>query len=210
MKKYIAALIAAIAILVGLSVPANATQESVEATVVPTNILTSYKFWPYDPAWVCVANGDNGIPIAQAAQAWNNASSGLYLDYSSNCVVDGYTPSTRMTIDTYNAADGNCVKVTNDSYAVGSDGFRRYTNNPVGWVNTNAAQGCTSTAFRRAHWTSYAIGRIIGLVGHRDVNDTTWDSRVMAYRTQDTIAWAESYSGSAISGLYQGAYVGIY
>lgn len=179
-------------------------------TVAPTNILTSYKFWPYDPAWVCVANGDNGIPIAQAAQAWNNASAGLYLDYSSNCVTDGYTPSTRMTIDTYNAADGNCVKVTNDAYAVGSDGFRRYTNNPIGWVNVNAAQGCTSTAFRRAHWTSYAIGRIIGLVGHRDVNDTTWDSRVMAYRTQDTIAWAEPYSGSAITHMYQGDYIGIY
>lgn len=222
MRRLFAAIVASLACMAGLvSVPANAApavSQSAEGLCYPTlqsgcqvapySIYNQYKFWPYDPAWVCVANGDNGIPIGQAAQAWNNASAGLYLDYSSNCVTDGYTPSTRMTIDTYNAVDGVCVKFTNMTYALGSDGFRRYTNNPVGWVNMNPTQGCGSTAFRRAHWTSVAIGFIAGLTLHHD-NTTTWDSRVMAYRTQDTVAWPPaSTDGPSMTGLYTGDYVG--
>lgn len=219
MRARLLGAVALIAGLVAVSPVAQAAPESASGvcyptpqsgcTVAPFSVYNQYKFWPYDPAWVCVANGDNGIPIGAAAQSWNNASAGLYLTFSNNCVSAGYTPSTRMTIDTYNAVDGNCTKVTNNTYAVGPDGFRRYTNNPIGWVNVNPTQACASTSFRRAHWTTYVIGQIIGLTGHRDVSNTTWDSRVMAYRTQDTIAWAEQYSGAAVSDLYQGNLVGV-
>lgn len=206
MKKRITAL--CLALLCGLAVllptaPANAAGSE----PLPSSIYTGYKFWPYATAWICVAVGDTTIPIAQAAQAWNNASSGVALDASSNCIADGYSPSTRMTIDTYSAADGRCHKITNQYYAAG-DTFRRWTGSPanvVGWVN-RYYEGCYGTANERAKSTSTVIGAVLGL---KTLSGSTWASRVMSLNS--AVVWpSASTDGAALTALYEPRYFGWY
>lgn len=207
MRKILLAVALVVAALFGLALPANAapTEAQHGNIAVPLSILTGIKFWPYAVANICVANGANELPIGQAAQSWNNATTGLALTFSNNCVNSGYTPSTRMTVDTYDAVDGRCVKLTNTTTSIG-DTFDRWTNNPIVWVNMNAAQACGSTAFRRAHWTSYGIGRALGAQG---LNSSEWANRVMCMCSQDTVAWPSGTTdGVGISNLYNEVYAG--
>jgi hypothetical protein len=154
-----------------------------------------------------VAVGDTTIPIAQAAQAWNNASVGVALNAESNCVTAGYTPSTRMTIDTYSSADGRCTKITNQYYAT-ADTFRRWTGDPanvVGWVN-RYYEGCYSTSNARAKSTSIVIGAVLGL---KTLSGSTWASRVMSLNSG--VYWpSASTDGPALSYLYEPRYFGWY
>lgn len=190
----------------GVAAPAKAQLEP-----LPSSVFTSYKFWPYTVAHICVAVGDTTIPIGAMAQAWNNASPyGISLTASNNCVNSGYTPSTRMTIDTYSAADGRCYKLTNVDYpswttSVSSNGFRLWTNNPVGWVN-RYYEGCWGTALLRQKWTALVEGRILGM---KELTGSTWASRVMS-TTSAVYAPSASTDGPAISDLYNGQYLGWY
>ena len=94
-----------------LAAPAVAPMVATSGNIpLNSTIFTGYKFWPYAPLDVCVALGATPaqLPIGAQAQAWNNATYNLRLNAEANCVTAGYSPSTRMTIDSYSAADGSC------------------------------------------------------------------------------------------------------
>lgn len=211
MKKRITAL--CLALLLGLLalLPAGPAQARTQTTVLPLpSTLSSYKFWPMfeDQKLICVAVGDTVIPIAAAAQSWNNATGGATrLDASANCLVDGYPPSRRMTIDTYSAADGQCYKLTNQNY-VTDDTWRWWTGDPlnvVGWVN-RYYEGCWSTSALRTKWTSLVIGRVLGA---NALSGSTWASRVMS--TTSAVIWpSASTDGNDVGNLYLGVYYGRY
>lgn len=198
MRKIIAGLVLALTFLIGAVAPANAAGSE----PLPSSIYTGKKFWPYATANICVAVGDTTIPIGVAAQAWNNASAGVALNAENNCVTAGYSPSTRMTIDTYSAADGRCHKITNSSYAVG-DTYERWTNNPIGWVNTYYSS-CYGSANARAKSTSTIIGAILGL---KTLSGSTWASRVMSLNSA-VIYPSATTDGPALTDLYAPRYFG--
>lgn len=204
MKKLFIALLAGIAVLLLPTATANAAGTE----PLPSSIYTGYKFWPYATANICVAVGDTTIPIGVAAQAWNNASVGVALNAENNCITaPGYSPSTRMTIDTYSAADGRCTKITNQYYSA-ADTFRRWTGSPenvVGWVNTYY-WSCYGTANNRAKSTSTAIGAVLGLA---TLSGSTWASRVMSL-TSAVYYPSASTDGAALSQLYEPRYFGWY
>lgn len=191
-----------------LGATANASENTEAVTIAPASIYDWHRMTT-DVApnvhLICVANGANELPIAAAAQSWNNASSGVGLDYSSNCVLDGYGPGVRMTIDTFHDPNwGTCYKMTNITNDYVWNGWRINYNNPVGWVNT--AYNCTSTAVQRAHWTSFVIGRALGL---KRLDGSQWAGRVMCYCAQFGYPSA-STDGDALTKGYDGTFVGGY
>lgn len=209
MRKILAALIAALVIAVGFSSPASAAGPN----PIPQATLSSYKFWPFAPnVDLCVAVGDTVIPIGVSAQSWNNATGGATgLNAANNCTTErqqdgtiGYPPSRRMTIDTYSAADGKCWNITNTVYAT-ADTYRRWTNNPVGWVN-RYYEGCYSTPELRAKWTSIVIGMLLGA---NQLHGSGWDSRVMS-TTSGVNYPSASTDGSDMRMNYYGYFYGIY
>ena len=188
-----------------LSAPAVAPMVATSGNIpLNSTIFTGYKFWPYAPLDVCVALGATPaqLPIGAQAQAWNNATYNLRLNAEANCVTAGYSPSTRMTIDSYSAADGSCWKYTNTSYAT-ADTFRRWTNNPVGWVNLYY-EGCQVNKYK---WTAFVIGHLLGL---QHLSGQTWSSRVMSLSTSTTQYPSASTDGPAVDGLYAPDYFGWY
>lgn len=214
MRKIIAGLVLALAFLIGATAPANAGWDwkptaPVSVTAgsepLPSSIYTGNKFWPYAMADICVAVGDTTIPIGVAAQAWNNASAGVALNAEANCVTAGYTPSTRMTIDTYSAADGRCHKITN-AYKAAGDTFDRWTGSPanvVGLVNRYYSS-CYGSANARAKSTSTIIGAILGL---KTLAGSTWASRVMSL-TSAVYYPSASTDGPALTDLYAPRFFG--
>lgn len=194
-------------LLGALALLPTGTAHAAGSEPLPSSIYTGYKFWPYAVADICVAVGDTTIPIGVAAQAWNNASSGVALNAESNCATAGYPPSRRMTIDTYSAADGRCTKLTNTYYST-ADTFRRWTGDPanvVGWVN-RYYEGCYSTSTARAKNTSIAIGAALGMA---TLSGSTWASRVMSLNSAVYYPSA-STDGPSLTYLYQPRYFGWY
>lgn len=214
MKYRIAVLLAALCTVLGLTFSAAPAQARLDAgpLPIPQSLLTSYKFWPYAGArsggvQVCVAVGDTVAPIGAMAQAWNNATFGLALDASNNCVTDGYSPSLRMTIDTYSAADGTCYKLTNvgGGFYASADSFRRWTSNPVGLVN-RYYEGCWSTALLRQKWTAIVIGRLLGAA---ELHGSQYDGRGMSV-TSAVYGPSANTDGQTVTDLYYPSYYGIY
>lgn len=185
---------------------------------IPTATLTSAKFWPVAPrADICVAVGATSIPIGASAQLWNNATFGaLGLNAAGNCTTErdasghyGYPPSRRMTIDTYSAADGRCVKFTNVSpyptYFAYNDTYTQWTNNPVGWVNTYYAS-CVGSSLLRQKMTSIAIGFLLGA---RILSGPSWDGRGMSL-TSEIYGPSANTDGNDVGKLYNDYFWGIY
>jgi hypothetical protein len=181
----------------------------------PWHIYNGHKWTIYEAPQVpnlCILDGigaPSAYPVGVAAQAWNNASSGVSITVSNRCT--GYGPGVRATVDTYSALDGNCVRMIGASWTTiptgSTDGFRTWTNTPVGEVQVNQNYNCNSTGFRRAHWISVAIGEILGL-RMMNSSETSFSNRVMWVGSQDTIQYAETYSGSAVTQLYNGSWLG--
>ena len=202
-----------LALLCGLAVllpSAPAQARTTERLPIPQNLLSSDKFWPYATSgsvWICVAVGDTVAPIAKMAQAWNNATSTLSLDASPNCIAEGYAPSKRMTVDTYSAADGNCVKLTN-TYISQADSFHRWTGNPlnvVAWVNRYYS-GCWGTSLLRDKWTGIAIGEALGA---NTLYGDAYAGRGMS-ATSALYGPSRNTDGLTIDYLYWNMYEGIY
>lgn len=198
MKRLLTGLVALLMIL-GLS--AQTAQASEWA------LLSGWRF--YTPS-VCMAIGDNGIEAGAIAQKWNVASGGeLKITASSNCVTAGYPPSRRFTIDTFRdvSSTAPCAKVTdhNGNYLDGGadgdavNGWWRYTNNPIAWVNT----WCFSSTTRRRHATSAAIGNVLGL---ETLNTSVYDSRVVNFTdfSQDNIPYPDARSADLLRRVYLG------
>lgn len=206
------------AVAAGVSAPAEAAAPAPVAVTVaqagplpiPTTLLSSDKFWPYATNGsipICVAVGDAYAPIAKMAQAWNNATNSLALSARANCITAGYTPSLRMTIDTYSAQDGQCTKLTN-TYISQADSFHRWTGNPlnvVGWVNTYY-EGCYSTSLLRDKWTAIAIGQVLGA---KILYGQQWAGRGMGANSP-LYGPSRNTDGATIDNLYYEFYEGIY
>lgn len=208
--KRILAVLAVVALALGVAAaPAQATPQA-GPLPIPQSLLTSDKFWPYAHNGripICVAVGDSVQPIAKMAQAWNNATHTLALQASANCITAGYTPSLRMTIDTYSAADGRCSKLTN-TYISQADSFHRWTGNPanvVGWVN-RYYEGCWSTSLLRDKWTAIVIGQILGA---KQLNGSQYAGRGMSV-TSALYGPSANTDGDSIDALYDEFYEGIY
>jgi hypothetical protein len=178
MKRIIALLVLALTAVIGVTVPAHAYGPN----PIPQTYLSSYKFWPYAtymPLSVCVAVGDTVAPIAHM----------------------------RMTIDTYSAADGQCVKLSNTYYAT-ADSYRRWTGSPanvVGWVN-RYYEGCWSTALLRQKWTAIAIGEVLGA---NLLSGSSYAGRGMS-ATSGLYGPSRNTDGVTMDDLYLGLYEGIY
>lgn len=215
MRKFFVVMASAIAIFAGLLVTTPAQAQG--PIPIPTATLTSVKFYPVATnVDLCVAVGDNTIPIGAMAQAWNNAAGSLKLNAAGNCLTErqingtiGYPPSRRMTIDTYSAADGNCVKFTNVSpyptYFTYADSFTWWTNNPVGYVNTFYAT-CYGTALLRQKFTAIAEGFLLGA---RILSGPSWNGRGMS-TTSQLYGPSASTDGVDVGNLYNDFYHGIH
>lgn len=209
MRNKIMAAIAAVAALltVGFGVaPAQAAgQTSQSATVAIPPDANGYKFW--SPS-ICVdGSGINGAyyRVAYIAQQWNiRAQGALSLDYSDDCVADGYPPSRRMVIGSYsNASDASCVTTTNVE-TEGYHGFMRWTNGPGSYINF-AKPSCISSQTRRDHVVSEAIGILLGL---RGLNSTGYNSRVMngTNWSWDNVPLPDVNSGDTVFNIYSNVY----
>lgn len=209
MRKFFVVMASAIAIFAGLATAGSAQASG--PIPIPTATLTSAKFYPMSPNTdICVAVGDTTIPIGSMAQAWNNATGHvLRLNAEGNCVTAGYTPSRRMTIDTYSAADGKCVKFTNVSpyptYFTYGDSYTLWTNNPVGFVNTFYAS-CYGTTLLRQKYTAIAEGFLLGA---RILSGPSWNGRGMS-TTSQLYGPSANTDGADVGNLYNNFYTGIY
>lgn len=175
MKRLLAALLAVTALLTGALVstaPAsayiddpyiNGRKFATTHVCIGTTLLASY------------------YRVGYVAQTINNGTNTLALDVSSNCAGDGYGPSARMVVGTFqNASYPYCTLFTNQQYAV-YNGFWRWTNGPGLYLNT-ALSSCVGSQVRRDHWISQMIGFHLGLSSQD--NSETW--RVM--NTSDSSA----------------------
>jgi hypothetical protein len=161
---------------------------------------------------VCVGSTLNQTtyPVGAMAQAWNVAVSDagnlLALDYSTNCAADGYTPSRRMVIGTYNnPADLSCFELTNGNRVAVGNAFL-WTDGPGMYINIGRPN-CVSTPTRRKHVVSAAIGRLLGL---RHLTSDGWNSRVMNNTAWsfDNVPTADQTSADRVWEIYAGEYDG--
>lgn len=208
MKKIIAAVFAVVAILfagMALTEPAQAATQSTDTAIPPDVSSPAHKFWTPN---ICIDGSQiNGTyyPVAALAQQWNLRAPILNLDYSDDCVVDGYTPSTRMVIGSaHGGSGGDCFSVTNTGYYTTLNGWHRWTNVPAAYLNIDN-NACVGSQARRSHLVSMAIGWILGL---QTLNSTGYNSRVMnqtAY-SYDNITAADQNSGNTLEAVYAYAY----
>lgn len=155
---------------------------------------------------VCMAIGDTTINSPALAQQWNlRDSGGIAITAANNCVTAGYPGNRRFTIDTYVGSTSRCIILTDrtgDAFDPAGDatpvgGNWQYDNNPIIWVNRN----CYSTFAARDHYTSAAIGYVMGLAL---LNSSSSDSRVvnMTPWSIRNVTVADQYSAAILHRLY--------
>jgi hypothetical protein len=165
MKRLLAALVAVTALLAGALVstaPASA--------YINDPYINGHKF---ATTHVCVGTTllASYYRVGYVAQSINNGTSTLSLDVSSNCAGDGYGPSARMVVGTFQNADyPYCTLFTNQQTAV-YNGFERWTNGPGLYLNT-AFTACVGSQVRRDHWISQMIAWHLGLTTLDNTNET--------------------------------------
>lgn len=208
-KATILALVSALLGLV-LAVPANAAHPAAPS-ISPAQAVTAPQVATGDPAawctsnvapyysyqngncfWtdeLCIMSGDPLIPASAAAQSWN-VQAGTEINYANNCVTAGYLPSRRMTITSYNEADGQCGKFSNQQV----DSIGRWTNNPVIWINFYYGSCGSYNEIGLAHMATSYMGVVLGLASTNTVgmsshvmNQTAWSIR--------NVPWATIYDG---------------
>lgn len=191
-RRLLLAVAATLSMSVAAAVPANAS--------CPGE-TTGIKFWTHS---ICMAVGDTTIEAPYMAQQWNTQG-GMAIQASSNCVSAGYPASRRFTIDTYYEVSGTYWKVRDpdgsllydDSYDY-YNGYQRYINNPVLWVNLYHLASQT-----RRHNVGAAIGNLIGLTYH---NSSGYNSRIMNLTdwSQLNVPYVDSISGGYAESIYNG------
>lgn len=214
MKRLLVALALCLAVL-GIAAPANA--RTVTTTAVTTSSCgpstsdlpadaNGCKFWT--GVTVCVdGSGINGAyyRVATIAQAWNNAvgSSNVFaLDYSDDCVADGYPPSRRFTVDGYYGAAGDthCINQTLSNRTIGTGpNYYWWTNGaPALFINFNSL--CASGQANRDKTVSKMIGMAMGL---ESLDSSGWASRVMNGNTGG-VTMPDTNSGLTLYKIYAG------
>ena len=154
-------------------------------------------------------------PVAAIAQMYNETVNPSYippgdspyisLDFSTNCAADGYIAAHRMVIGTFSNPDYNgCLYAVNQQ-TVPEDGdsyMNVWTNGPGVYIN-RGIPGCVSTAQRRSHQVSAAIGNALGL---NVLYSSGWASRVMCTCSLDTIRYPSSYDSNKLAQVYGGSF----
>lgn len=170
MKKRLAAVLVALAAMFSIvattAVPANA--------YIDDPYINGRKFW--SPS-VCVGSTllQSYYRVGYVAQSINNGTNTLALDYSTDCAADGYPPSRRMVVGTFqNANDDRCLVFTNQ-YHDDYNGFWRWTSGPGIYLNTGLSR-CIGSQTRRDHFISQGIAWHLGL---NSIDNTTETWRVM-------------------------------
>lgn len=161
---------------------------------------------------ICVGSTLNPAyyPVGAIAQQWNVAVNPtrdpndniINLDFSTDCAADGYTPSHRMVIGTFNNPNFNGCIVTTNNQSVPADGdsyMNWWTNGPAAYINVGIP-GCVSTAFRRSHQVAAAIGTRLGL---NIMTSSGWASRVQCTCSIDTLRAPSFYDASKVAQIYQ-------
>lgn len=227
-KRFIAATIAAVALLAGALVPQQATAAPAVSTAAaaatdaagqcytgntfPTDV-NGCRFWSasntLSPIGVCVdGSGINGdyYRVAYIAQRWNTAVdlSVFALNYEDDCVAANYPPSRRFVVGTFNnPAEPNCLKLTNLGGTV-YNGMYRWSDGPGVYINI-AHSGCVGSQTYRDHEVSTAIGYIMGL---STLASSGWASRVMCSCSRGTVAFPDAASAQKLREVYSGYYGG--
>lgn len=168
----VAAFVVMLAMMLSAAVPAQA--------YVDDPYINGRKFW--SPS-VCIGSTllQSYYRVGYVAQSINNGTNTLSLDYSTDCAADGYPPSRRLVVGTFQNADyPYCTLFTNQQHDV-YNGFWRWTNGPGLYLNT-AFTKCIGSQVRRDHWISQMIAWHLGL--NTIDNNETW--RVM--NTSDSSA----------------------
>lgn len=172
------------------------------------NVYGNTRFWTGN---ICMAIGDASIEAAYNAQVWNNATQNVSITAKNNCASAGYPPSRRFTIDTFYDRSRGCTEEsgvnglgTNYSWDGPVNGWLRYTNNPIVWVN-RVCSGHAIGSVQLRHYVSQAIGLALGLRVH---DSDGWNSRVM----NQTLWSSENVSGpnAAEAKIVSDVYGGIY
>lgn len=172
------------------------------------SVYGNVRFWSGN---ICMSVGDTSIEAAYNAQVWNNATKNVSITASNNCVTAGYPPSRRFTITTFYDRQAYCTDVsgvngrgTDYSWDGPVNGWLRYTNNPVVWIN-RACSGYAIGSTQLRHYVSQGIGLVLGLRVH---DSDAWNSRVM----NQTLWSAENVPGpnAAEAKIVSDVYGGIY
>lgn len=210
MRKILVSVLGVLAILVGVvavTQPAQAasTETASAQVVIPPDVQNPLKkFWTPN---VCIdGSAINGAyyRVGYLAQQWNLRAPLMGLDYSDDCAADGYSPSERMVVGTFNnPADNHCWLLTNQQTAY-LNGAYRWTNGPGIYINIGIPS-CVSSQTRRDHAVSFAIGFVLGL---NQLNSTGYNSRVMNQTafSWDNVPLPDQNSGNTLGAIYAYAY----
>ena len=214
MKRFLMAVVAIAALLTGAVVSAAPASAAPTVAVVSTTAeyephpatINGYRFW--SPSICIDGSAINGpyYRVAYIAQQWNLKTSGLALDYSDDCVADGYPPSRRMVIGMFssNDPDQGCTLGTNlgvDFY----NGMYRWTDGPGVYLKNDPL--CNGSQTRRDHLVSAAIGSTLGL---KILNSSGYNSRVvnMTLWSWDNVPLPDVNSGVLLADINAGVYGG--
>lgn len=209
MKNKIAAVIAALALCLGLGVVtsapalANAPGDCNYSPNLPADV-SGCSF--YTGKTICVdGSGINGAyyRVATIAQAWNNAVGSpntFALDYSNDCAADGYPPSRRFVVDAYygDPNDGVCILSTNTGRTIGTNNFDWWTQGPGFYLDYNST--CVQGQANRDKAVSIAIGMAMGL---NTLTSSGFSSRVM-YIGSGAVTMPDANSAATLYKIYSG------
>jgi hypothetical protein len=196
-KKRLATVLVALATLLGIVATASPAQAYIDDPYI-----NGRKFW--SPS-VCVGSAllQSYYRVGYAAQVINNQTQTLALDYSTDCAADGYPPSRRMVVGTFqNAGYDGCIYLTNQ-YHDDYNGFWRWTSGPGMYLNTGLAE-CVSTQTRRDHWISQAIAWHLGLHTLDDTDPDDWRVMHSGAWSRDNVATVTSTEGVKLDQIYMG------
>lgn len=183
---------------------AQIVESATAVTAVLPPDVGGWKFWSYS---VCVdGSAINGAyyRVAQLAQQWNLRAPIMQLDYSDDCAADGYPPSRRMVVGSYNnPSDATCWRNTNNQTST-VNGMKRWTNGPAIYINFGQPS-CIQGQARRDHVVSAVIGWVLGL---NFLNSTGYNSRVMNMTafSWDNVGTPDTHSGDTLNDIYGYAY----
>lgn len=160
-----------------------------------------YHFYPYDNPQLCLQNNIGvywDIPTAAAGYVSGNSTVGMVnrrLNYTASCAASGYPNSRIITFTTYNAADGQCSKVTGDN----NNG--QWTANVIVWMNLTSTQPrCRDTAQHRNNTISATLGIALGLDNFSSSTNLT--ASVMNLYFANSYNWPGTDDRNALFWLY--------
>lgn len=198
MKKRLATILVALAVMLGIAantaVPAQA--------YIDDPYINGRKFASTS---VCVGSTllQSYYRVGYVAQVINNQTQTLALDYSTDCAADGYPPSRRMVVGTFqNAGYGSCLIFTNQ-YHDDYNGFWRWTSGPGIYLNTGLTT-CVSTQTRRDHWISQAIAWHLGLNTLDDTDPDDWRLMHTGPWSRDNVGTLTATEGVKLDQIYYG------